>query len=72
MENNIEKKEGWIEKLIGFSAAHKYLVLLCVFIALIGAVWSIQNIPLNYSCQKMRELMATILKYLWSRNSDIF
>ena len=38
MVNNIEKKEGWIEKLIGFSAQNKYLVLLCVAVSLIAEI----------------------------------
>ena len=28
--NELEPKEGWIQKLIGFSANNKYLVILCV------------------------------------------
>ena len=47
MAHNIEKKEGWIEKLIGFSAQNKYMVLIGVAVALVAAIWSIQNIPLD-------------------------
>lgn len=47
MANNIERKEGWIERLIGFSAKNKYLVIICVTVTLVAAIWSIQNIPLD-------------------------
>jgi len=47
MDNTVEKKEGWIERLIGFSARNKFMVLICVAVSLVGAIWSMQNIPLD-------------------------
>jgi len=67
--NNIEKKESWIEKLIGFSAQNKYLVLLCVGVALIAAIWSIQNIPLD-AIPDLSDSQVIIYSR-WDRSPDI-
>jgi Cu(I)/Ag(I) efflux system membrane protein CusA/SilA len=69
MLHNIEKKEGWIEGLIGFSAQYKYLVLLCVAVSLIAAIWSIQNIPLD----AIPDLSDTqvIIYSRWDQSPDI-
>jgi len=69
MENNTEKKESWIEKLIGFSAQNKYLVLLCVLVALIAAIWSIQNIPLD-AIPDLSDSQVIIYSR-WDRSPDI-
>ena len=69
MINNIEKKEGWIEKLIGFSAQNKYLVLLCVAASLIAAIWSIQNIPLD-AIPDLSDSQVIIYSR-WDRSPDI-
>jgi Cu(I)/Ag(I) efflux system membrane protein CusA/SilA len=69
MVNNIEKKEGWIEKLIGFSAQNKYLVLLCVAASLIAAIWSIQNIPLD-AIPDLSDSQVIIYSR-WDRSPDI-
>src|SRR5271170_6125368 len=69
MDNNIEKKEGLIERLIGFSAQNKYMVLICVAVALVAAIWSIQNIPLD----AIPDLSDTqvIIYSRWDRSPDI-
>jgi copper/silver efflux system protein len=69
MTNNIEKKEGWIEKLIGFSAKNKYLVLLCVAVSLVAAIWSIQNIPLD-AIPDLSDSQVIIYSR-WDRSPDI-
>ena len=69
MENNSVKKEGWIEKLIGFSAQNKYLVLLCVAASLIAAIWSIQNIPLD-AIPDLSDSQVIIYSR-WDRSPDI-
>jgi len=69
MNNNIEKKETWIERLIGFSAQNKYLVLLCVLVALIAAIWSIQNIPLD-AIPDLSDSQVIIYSR-WDRSPDI-
>ncbi len=69
MNNNIEKKEGWIERLIGFSAQNKYLVLLCVAVSLIAAIWSIQNIPLD-AIPDLSDSQVIIYSR-WDRSPDI-
>lgn len=69
MNNTIEKKESWIEKLIGFSAHNKYLVLLCVAVALVAAIWSIQNIPLD-AIPDLSDSQVIIYSR-WDRSPDI-
>ena len=41
------RKEGWIERLIEFSAHNKFLVLILVAVALAASVYAIRNIPLD-------------------------
>ena len=70
MDNNlIKEKEGWIERLIGFSAQHKYLVLLCVAVSLAAAIWSIQNIPLD-AIPDLSDSQVIIYSR-WDRSPDI-
>jgi len=69
MVNNIEKKEGWIEKLIGFSAQNKYLVFICVTVSLVAAIWSIQNIPLD-AIPDLSDSQVIIYSR-WDRSPDI-
>ena len=69
MNNTIEKKESWIEKLIGFSAHNKYLVLLCVAVSLVAAIWSIQNIPLD-AIPDLSDSQVIIYSR-WDRSPDI-
>src|SRR5580698_454470 len=67
--DNVEKKEGLIERLIGFSAKNKYMVLICVAVALVAAIWSIQNIPVD----AIPDLSDTqvIIYSKWDRSPDI-
>jgi len=67
--NNTERKEGWIERLIGFSAQNKYLVILCVAVSLIAAIWSIQNIPLD-AIPDLSDSQVIIYSR-WDRSPDI-
>ena len=67
--NNTESKEGWIERLIGFSAQNKYLVILCVAVSLIAAIWSIQNIPLD-AIPDLSDSQVIIYSR-WDRSPDI-
>src|SRR6266852_2238641 len=66
---NTHTKEGWIEKLIGFSAKNKLLVLIFVAVALIGAIWSIQNIPLDAIPDLSDSQVIVYSK--WDRSPDI-
>jgi Cu(I)/Ag(I) efflux system membrane protein CusA/SilA len=62
-------KEGMIEKLIGFSANNKFLVILFVAFSLAAALWSVQNIPLD----AIPDLSDTqvIIYSRWDRSPDI-
>lgn len=63
------RKEGLIEKIIGFSAHNKFLVLVLVAVAVAGAVWSVKNIPLD----AIPDLSDTqvIIYSRWDRSPDI-
>ena len=63
------KKEGFVEKVIGFSAHNKFLVLMFVAVAMAAAVWSIRNIPLD----AIPDLSDTqvIIYSRWDRSPDI-
>ena len=69
MDNNIEKKEGWIGKLISFSAQNKYLVMIFVAVSLVAAIWSIQNIPLD-AIPDLSDSQVIIYSR-WDRSPDI-
>jgi len=58
-----------IEKIIEFSAKNKYLVIIFVIAAMIGAVYSIKNIPLD----AIPDLSDTqvIIYSRWDRSPDI-
>src|SRR5208283_3634713 len=59
----------WIERLIGFSAQNKFLMIILVAFSLVAAVWSIQNIPLD----AIPDLSDTqvIIYSRWDRSPDI-
>ncbi len=63
------RRGGMVEKLIEFSATNKFLVLTFVLAALIVAVWSMRNIPLDaipdYSDTQV------IIYSRWDRSPDI-
>ena len=74
MEADAEKeraagKEGFIEKVIGFSAHNKFLILVLAAVAIIAAVWSVKNIPLD----AIPDLSDTqvIIYSRWERSPDI-
>lgn len=63
------RKEGFIEKVIGFSANNKFLVLVFTAVAIATAVWSVKNIPLD----AIPDLSDTqvIIYSRWDRSPDI-
>ena len=63
------RKEGLVEKVIGFSARNKFIVLTFVLAAMIAAVWSVKNIPLD----AIPDLSDTqvIIYSRWDRSPDI-
>ncbi len=67
MEN--DRKEGLIERIIGFSAQNKMIVFILVIVAMMGAVWSMKNVPLD----AIPDLSDTqvIIYSRWDRSPDI-
>ncbi len=63
------RKEGFTEKVIEFSARNKFLVILIVISAMVGAVWSLKNVPLD----AIPDLSDTqvIIYSRWDRSPDI-
>ena len=63
------KPEGFVEKIIGFSAHNKFLVLILVAAATLAAVWCLKNIPLD----AIPDLSDTqvIIYSRWDRSPDI-
>lgn len=64
-----EKREGMIERIIDFSANHKTIVIMLVLVAMMGAFWSLKNIPLD----AIPDLSDTqvIIYSRWDRSPDI-
>ncbi len=60
---------GWVEKVIEFSARNKFLVLIFTVAAMVAAVWSARNIPLD----AIPDLSDTqvIIYSRWDRSPDI-
>src|SRR5438552_12281203 len=58
-----------INRLIAFSAANKFLVLILTVVALVGATWAVRNIPLD----AIPDLSDTqvIIYSRWDRSPDI-
>src|SRR3989338_3916575 len=58
-----------IEKIIEFSAKNKFIVIIFTIVAMIGAVWSVRNIPLD----AIPDLSDTqvIIYSRWDRSPDI-
>ena len=70
MEREVNGKgEGLIQRIIGFSAHNKFLVLIFVAVALAGALWSLKNIPLD----AIPDLSDTqvIIYSRWDRSPDL-
>jgi Cu(I)/Ag(I) efflux system membrane protein CusA/SilA len=65
----MDNKEGWIEKLIGFSAQNKFMVIILAAFSLAAAVWSIQNIPLD-AIPDLSDSQVIIYSR-WDRSPDI-
>lgn len=65
----IRRKDGWIERLIEFSAHNKFLVLLTVGAALAASVWAMRHVPLD----AIPDLSDTqvIIYSRWDRSPDI-
>ncbi|MBI1871292.1 MAG: efflux RND transporter permease subunit [Chlamydiae bacterium] len=66
---NTFKKETFAEKIIEFSARNKFLIIFLVLAAIVGAIWSAQNIPLD----AIPDLSDTqvIIYSRWDRSPDI-
>ncbi len=70
MDNNRHApKEGFAEKVIEFSAKNKFIVLIFTAAMMIGAVWSLKNIPLD----AIPDLSDTqvIIYSRWDRSPDL-
>ncbi|MFA5159601.1 MAG: efflux RND transporter permease subunit [Candidatus Omnitrophota bacterium] len=63
------RQGGWVEKIIEFSAHNKLLIFILTAVAIVIAVWSIQNIPLD----AIPDLSDTqvIIYSKWDRSPDI-
>ena len=63
------RQGGVIERLIEFSARNKFLVLTCVVVAMVAAVWTLKNIPLD----AIPDLSDTqvIIYSRWDRSPDL-
>ncbi|MBP9854802.1 MAG: efflux RND transporter permease subunit [Candidatus Omnitrophica bacterium] len=66
---NQETREGLVEKIIGFSAHNKFLILIFVAAAIVASIWSLKNIPLD----AIPDLSDTqvIIYSRWDRSPDI-
>ncbi len=64
-----QRKDGLIEKVIEFSAHHKFLVLILVAMAMIWSVWCIKNIPLD-AIPDLSDSQVIIYSR-WDRSPDI-
>jgi len=63
------RRGGWIEKVIEFSAYNKLLIFVLTVVAIVAAVWSVQNIPLD----AIPDLSDTqvIIYSKWDRSPDV-
>ncbi len=64
-----DRKEGFVEKIIEFSAHNKFLILILTGAAILAAVWSASHIPLD----AIPDLSDTqvIIYSRWDRSPDI-
>lgn len=69
MEHEPTRREGFVEKIIGFSAHNKFLILILVAAAVISAIWAVKNVPLD----AIPDLSDTqvIIYSRWDRSPDI-
>ncbi len=65
----MEARNGWVERVIEFSARNKFLVLIFTAVAVVAAVWSLKNIPLD----AIPDLSDTqvIIYSRWDRSPDL-
>ena len=68
MDNN-PIRETWIEKLIDFSVRNKFLVIIFVAAAIVAAVWSAKNIPLD-AIPDLSDSQVIVYSR-WDRSPDI-
>ena len=63
------RKDGFIEKVIEFSAHNKFLIFVLTAAAIAAAVWSVKNIPLD----AIPDLSDTqvIIYSRWDRSPDV-
>ena len=69
VEHPTLRRGGFVETIIEFSARNKFMVLTFVLALLVGAVWSMKNIPLD----AIPDLSDTqvIIYSRWDRSPDI-
>jgi copper/silver efflux system protein len=62
-------KDGMVERVIEFSARNRFLVLILVGMAIVGAVWAVRNIPVD----AIPDLSDTqvIIYSRWDRSPDV-
>ncbi|MCC6758940.1 MAG: efflux RND transporter permease subunit [Candidatus Omnitrophica bacterium] len=58
-----------IERIIGFSAQNKMIVFIMVIVAMMGAVWSMKNVPLD-AIPDLSDTQVIIYSH-WDRSPDI-
>src|SRR3990167_5300796 len=68
-QSPVLRQGGLVERVIEYSAHNKFLVLTVVVVAMLGAVWSIKNVPLD----AIPDLSDTqvIIYSRWDRSPDI-
>ena len=69
LPNKIDSQENWVQKIIGFSARNKFLILVIVGVLMAGAIWCVKNVPLD----AIPDLSDTqvIIYSRWDRSPDI-
>ena len=69
LPHSTSKRDGFIERVIEFSAHNKFLVLILVAAAILGAAWSVKRVPLD----AIPDLSDTqvIIYSRWDRSPDI-
>lgn len=67
--NTASTRETWIEKLIDVSVRNKFLVIIFVAVAIVAAVWSAKNIPLD-AIPDLSDSQVIVYSR-WDRSPDI-
>lgn len=68
-ENSKVPKEGFIEKVIEFSARNKLLILIFTAVGIAAAVWSVRNIPLD-AIPDLSDAQVIVYSR-WDRSPDV-